>query len=68
MLTVLSHVGGLIKTGDKHTIDNLDWSGEYIWESMSLLLLTDVLTHVNVYAFGTDILEDLILVIHASNF
>ena len=28
LLTVVSHVEELRKTGDKHTIDNLDWSGE----------------------------------------
>ena len=27
LLTVVSHVEELQKTGDKHTIDNLDWSG-----------------------------------------
>ena len=34
---------------------------------MDLNILTKVLTHINVAASGHDILEDLIIVIHASN-
>ena len=68
LLTVVSHVEEFHKTLDKHTIYNLDWSGEYLWASMELPLLTKVLDHVNVSASGTDILESLILVIRASNF
>ena len=35
---------------------------------MDLPLITKVLTHINVDAYGTDIITGLILVVHASNF
>ena len=50
LLTLVSNVEELRKNRDKHTIDHLDWSGEYIWASMELTLLTMVLDHVNVGA------------------
>ena len=68
MLTVVSHVEELRKTGDKHNIDNLEWNGEYLLSYMDLPLLTKFLAHVNVAASGTEIPEALILVIHTSNF
>ena len=68
LLTVVSHVEELRKTGDKHTIDNLDWSGEYIRASMELPILNKVLTHVNVAASGPEIQAALILVMYDSNF
>ena len=68
LLTVVSHVGELFKTGDKHTIGNLDLSEEYLWTSMELHRLTKVLAHVNVATSGTEILVALILVIHAFSF
>ena len=68
LLTVVSHVEELRKTGDKHSIYNSDWSGEYIRASMYLPLLTKVLAHVNVAVSGPEILAALTIVIHASNF
>ena len=68
LLPVVSHVEELRKTGDKRTIDNLGWSGEYIWASIDLPLLTKVLTRVNVAASGPEILAAPIFVMHASKF
>ena len=68
MLTLVSHMEELRKTGDKYNIDNLEWSGEYPRSSMDLPLLTKVLAHVNVAVSGTEIPEALILFINASNF
>ena len=68
LLTVVSHVEELFKTGDKHSIDNWDWSGEYLQASMDLTLLTKIPDNVFVTDSGPEILVALILVIHASNF
>ena len=59
---------GLRKTGDKHTIYNLDWSGEFIWAYMYLPITTKVLDHVSVAASGPDIMVVLIIVICDYNF
>ena len=56
------------KTGNKHTIDNLDWSGWYLGASMYLPLLIRFLTHVNVAASEHEIISALILTICASKF
>ena len=68
LFTVVSHVEELFKTGDKHSIDNWDWSGEYLQASMDLTLLTKIPDNVFVTDSGPEILVALILVIHASNF
>ena len=58
----------LCKNVDKNTIDNLDWSVEYLWASVDLLILTKVLARVNRGASGPENLEAPIIVIHDSNF
>ena len=68
LLTVVPHLEELHKTGYKHTIANLDCSGEYLQESMDLPLLTNSLAHVNVAPSGPEIMVAPILVIHASKF
>ena len=68
LLTVVSHMEELRETRDKHTIDNLNWSGEYFRASMELPIFNKFLINVNVAVSGTDILESLIIVIHAFKF
>ena len=68
LLNAFSHVDELWKNGDKHTIDNLDCSGEYLWSSMDSPLLTKFLAPFNGVSSRTEILMALILVICASNF
>lgn len=66
--SVISHVQALRATADKYTLDNLDWSGEYLRNTLNPDLLTKALTHVNIAASGPEILSATLLVIHSSNF
>ena len=68
LLTVVSHVEELRKTGDKYIINNMDWSGEYLQTYMDLTILTKVLSHVNVDAYRPGIMASLIIFIYDSNF
>ena len=64
---VKAHVGELRATADMYALQNLDWSGQYLLDSLSPSLRFQVLTLVNVTASGPKVLMATIQVVESED-
>ena len=65
---VVTYVETLRSTADQYALHNLDWSGEFLRNSLNSDLLTKVLKLVDISASGPEVLSATLTVIHSSNY
>ena len=65
---IKSNIDGIKAAADKYALNNLEWSGEYLRNSLKTDLLTQVLEEVEINATGPKVLVDTMTVLFSDSF